>query len=438
MGSPSASSALVHLGHVYRHRACTTLARQAYEEAAAAARASGDVNLLVPALAGLAQLLADTDRATATELADEALSYDAGLGRVGALLAAAWVALGRGDSDEALHHAQQAEQEAAARRDRLGLAEALHVAALADPVPDDPRLDQAVALLEDIGAPVWLAKVRLTQAQRSPDAHLLLTELADLAGELGGRLVADQAKAAAERLDADHPPAEVEVVVLGGFRVRRHGVEVGRTDWPSPLARALLERLVARPSWPRQQLSRSLGGDEALETALAHLRTVLDPERHHPPDHYLRDDLALVRLAGVSTDVRSFLDEAAEGLRHGDLALLRRAEARYAGDLLEDRPGESWADPLREEARGRYVEVARALVALRPPEAAARYSRRILERDPYDEGAHLSLVAALRALGRDVEARRCWTTYAQRLDELGLEALPYGSDAAAEGVAALG
>lgn len=438
MGSPSASSALVHLGHVYRHRACTTLSRQAYEEAAAAARASGDVNLLVPALGGLAQLLADNDPATAKELADEVLSYDAGLGRVGALCAAAWVALARGDRAAALAHATEALAEAEPRRDRLGQAEALHVAAIADPTPDDPRLERAAGLLEEVGAPVWLAKVRMTQATRQPGGHLLLDEIAEQASDLGGRLVADMALAAARRLDAEHPSAAVEVVVLGGFRVRRKGVEVGRLDWPSLHARALLERLVCRPSWPRQQLARSLRDELLLDTALDELRSVLDPDDALPVGHYVVDDGAVVRLQNVVTDVAEFLSEAASGLRRGDAALLRRAEARYAGDVLEDRPGEAWADTLREEARGRYVEVARALVRLSAPEAAARYSRRILERDPYDESAHLSLIGALRSLGREVEARRCWSTYAQRLDELGLEALPFGSDAAAEGVAAGG
>ena len=59
--------------------------------------------------------------------------------------------------------------------------------------------------------------------------------------------------------------------------------------------------------------------------------------------------------------------------------------------------------------------------------AAARYSRRILERDPYDEGAHLTLVAALASSGREQEARSCYATYATRLDELGLEAVPWAS-----------
>ncbi len=132
----------------------------------------------------------------------------------------------------------------------------------------------------------------------------------------------------------------------------------------------------------------------------------------------------------ADVDVHAFLTESASGLMSASgRDVLRRAESRYSGDYLEEHPGETWAVTLREEARGRYVEVCRALAgtALRDGEhdAAARYSRRILERDPYDEGAHLALVAALAGSGRSQEARSCYATYVARSDELGLEAIPW-------------
>jgi DNA-binding SARP family transcriptional activator len=75
------------------------------------------------------------------------------------------------------------------------------------------------------------------------------------------------------------------------------------------------------------------------------------------------------------------------------------------------------------------VEIARALAsdatASGDHEAAARFCRRILERDPYDERAHLALAESLSAAGRHGEARRCYGIYVQRLQELGLEAIPF-------------
>ena len=58
---------------------------------------------------------------------------------------------------------------------------------------------------------------------------------------------------------------------------------------------------------------------------------------------------------------------------------------------------------------------------------ATRYYLRILERDPYDESAHLGLVDALRAAGRHGEARRRYGFYAAKMEEIAVEAAPYPS-----------
>jgi ATP/maltotriose-dependent transcriptional regulator MalT/DNA-binding SARP family transcriptional activator len=439
LGTQNGSSALVQLGHVYRHRGYLTMSRLSYEEAIAAGRRTGDVNLIVPALCGLAQLLADTDSAYAEQLASEALAYDAGLGRVAALLAAGWVALARGDLPVAGTLAQDALTEAQLRRDRLGRAEALHVLHLADPAAgaDDPRLAEAVSLLDAVGAPVWRALMLLSRARRggaTPAALAVVADVEELGRALGARSLVQQAARVAAELDLAGGDDRVEVVTLGGFRVRLRGRALGLADWPDESARDLLKRLTTRDGtpWPRAVLARTLGAaaPEDLDAAVEQARQALDPDGRHAPDHYVAEDEGGLLLRNCEVDVHAFLREASEGLHRDDgVERLRRAEARYAGDYLEEHPGEPWALALREEARGRYVEVSRALAgaAIRSgdPEAAARYARRILERDPYDERAHLALVAALDALGRGAEARRCYSAYVQRLDELGLEAVPW-------------
>jgi DNA-binding SARP family transcriptional activator len=66
--------------------------------------------------------------------------------------------------------------------------------------------------------------------------------------------------------------------------------------------------------------------------------------------------------------------------------------------------------------------VARALgelaVSRADYDAAVRYYLRILERDAFDERAHLGLVAALQREGRHGEARRQYRAYAARMVEL--------------------
>jgi DNA-binding SARP family transcriptional activator len=49
----------------------------------------------------------------------------------------------------------------------------------------------------------------------------------------------------------------------------------------------------------------------------------------------------------------------------------------------------------------------------------------VLERDPYDEPAHLGLVATHEAAGRHGEARRCFRAYCARMDEIGIESASF-------------
>ena len=108
---------------------------------------------------------------------------------------------------------------------------------------------------------------------------------------------------------------------------------------------------------------------------------------------------------------------------------LEAAEALYGGDFLEEDPYEDWAVTTREEAQATYIGIARALASAAAEtgdaDLATRYYLRILERDPYDESAHLGLVDALRAAGRHGEARRRYGFYAAKMEEIAVEAAPY-------------
>lgn len=174
-----------------------------------------------------------------------------------------------------------------------------------------------------------------------------------------------------------------------------------------------------------------------LAVALATARAVLDPARLFPSDHFIAgEDSALwVDLDHISVDVEEFLADAAAGmslLQRGaaDDAqdVLDSAEARYTGDYLEEDLYEDWATPIREEARSTYIAVVRALAGLASGsgelQASVDYRLRILERDPYDEEAHLGLVATLSGMGRHGEARRFYRQYVSRMGELGVEPAP--------------
>ena len=73
---------------------------------------------------------------------------------------------------------------------------------------------------------------------------------------------------------------------------------------------------------------------------------------------------------------------------------------------------------MREEAQAAYISVTRLLAdeaaAAGDADGATRFYLRILERDVYDEAAHLGLVGALLAAGRHGEARRRYGIYSRQ------------------------
>jgi DNA-binding SARP family transcriptional activator len=164
---------------------------------------------------------------------------------------------------------------------------------------------------------------------------------------------------------------------------------------------------------------------------------VLDPHRRHEQDHFVGSDKSAVWLRDehVAIDAERFLTAALDALAlvRGDAPdaydRLAAAEASYAGDFLEEDAYEDWAIAFREELRTTYVGVVRALAELAAAagdvDATVRYSLRLLERDPYDEPAHLGLVVALDDAGRHGEARRRFRLYSARMDEIGVESAPF-------------
>jgi tetratricopeptide (TPR) repeat protein len=126
---PMVSYPLVRLGQVHRERGDLTRARAAYEEALFHADSAGDAQGIVPALAGLARVVAD-DADHAQRLIARALAYGSGASQVEALLAAGWAALAAGEP-AAADWAAQAAALARTRRCRAGLADALELDVLA-------------------------------------------------------------------------------------------------------------------------------------------------------------------------------------------------------------------------------------------------------------------------------------------------------------------
>jgi ATP/maltotriose-dependent transcriptional regulator MalT/DNA-binding SARP family transcriptional activator len=459
LGSRMASYPLVGLGHIHADQGNLSLARACFEEALALAEPTGDLQGLVPALIGLALTLAAEDPATATRLIDRALAVGANLSHTSALLAAGRIALRRGEPAKAREYAETASAEARLRRDRAGIAEALELRAgsAADRAERISLLEESEAIWRALGCQVPLARTRIALARiragiGSADRDRASADLAEteqICRELGARALTAEAAAARAELASRAAP-DLSVRTLGGFQVFRRGVLVPHSAWQSRKARDLLKILIARREVPitRDQLCELLWPDVAadraaarLSVALSTLRSVLDPQRVHPSDHYLASQGSSVwlRRSSLDIDVEAFLAQANAALggvagvtgaagTPGAQDALAQAEAAYTGDFCAEDRYADWATVLREEARAAYVAVARALArrhAGADHETAARFLLRLLACEPYDEQAYLLLVRELDAAGRHGDARRMYRAYAARMAELDVEQAPY-------------
>jgi ATP/maltotriose-dependent transcriptional regulator MalT/DNA-binding SARP family transcriptional activator len=437
---------LGHLGDVHADRGAFAVARAHDEEAIAVADVWRDVQGLRPALAGLAELLARDDPERAADLAERAVGFGPGIGLVRALLARGSVALARGMHAEARLAAQAAAAEAGVRRDRAGLAEALELdaASASDPSAAVATLEEALLAWRDLRCPLEAARVELRLSEidgrvpaGDPDGVL------HAAGAARSRMPPGPTAGPTSGEAPESIDAPVRVRTFGGFEVVRWGRAVTNAEWGSRKARDLFKILIARQGQhvPREQLAEILWPAEdpdrssrRLSVAISTVRSALDPHKANPAAHFVASDRDTVWIdrAHVALDVDAFLADAAEGL---DLAAkgqpeatahLRAAEAAHRGEFLVEDAFEDWAAALREECRQTYISVGHALAgssgAVGDHAAAARYLRRVLQYDEFDEKAHLSLVAALAAAGHPADARRAYGTYLARMEELGVEA----------------
>jgi DNA-binding SARP family transcriptional activator len=452
LGSLLVGYALGEIGHIHAARGQTTLAHAAFSEAIDVCRASGDVQGLVPALAGLSRLVGADDPAAARALADEAAAAGGGLGAVEALLAQGWAAVAGGGHAEAAAIAERAAGLARDRRDRASLADAAELRAAATPgEAGRPALLEALGLWEELRSPLGQGRVLLALARLGGhDAAALARRAGRHLRPLGARRLAGEADRLASAA-APEPPLAVHC--LGGFAVLRAGVPVPVGEWKSRKARDLVKLLVAREGRPvhRGVLLDLLWPDEdpaqtasRLSVALSTVRAVLDPTKRHPAGWYLAADADTVWLDvdHVDVDLLRFahLVARAEGERKAGpsaaaTAALAAAEAAYVGDLFPEDPYEDWTVSARERARAGYIWVARTLAADTAVEGdtatAVRCYLRVLEHDAYDEGAHLGLATTLLAAGQRGEARRAYQAYCLRMGEIGIEAAPFPAPVAA-------
>lgn len=443
---------LTRLAEIQALRGNHTAAATTFRRAIRLAEQSGDDQGLGTARCGLAELLVHQDPAEAARLAEAALAHRDGMAAVTALLAAARVAAATGRTDDARAQLDEAATLAADRRQRAVAAAVaeLRAALEADPQRAHALADEAVRRWAEVGDPIGLARAELVRARLGDPAQApaVAQDVRARLYEIGCRALDAEIDALLATVASSGPRVVVET--LGTFRVVRGAVPVPRTAWQSRKARELLKVLVTKQGRPaaREQLAEILWPElpdqavalKRLNVMVSTLRGVLDPDRAHPADHYVVSEDGSLRLdlAHVTVDVLDFLALVAEATRLDQagrpgeaLTRWRAAEAAYPGDFYEEDPYADWAVPLREQARLGYVQAARRVATAEADagryEPAARYWLRLLERDRYDERAHLDLVRVLDRAGRRGDARRRYQTYTAVMRELEIEPAPHPS-----------
>ncbi|MCP2343923.1 tetratricopeptide repeat protein [Nonomuraea roseoviolacea] len=433
VGSDKLGHPLAGIGKVHLERGELMHARIGFENSLKHAEQLQNSHLTQTALAGLARVHAVDDPALAVRLAERAVAAGCGSSRVDALLAAGWVWAETGDRARAGAYARSAREAAAGRRDRAMMAEALELSAFTVAESSGERaelLASAAEIWARIGSPVGVARNAFARARLNGSGLHAAERALRRAGIRGPHSSGAGLLRAITLLD--HGAARF--CVLGAVRLSRRGSAV---EWQSRKARDLLTwlacqrgRPVAREAameilWPGEDPTSC---SNRLSVALSTVRSVLDPQREFGPGEFVRADKYSIQLVGLRTDVEEFLSAAAEALASQDEDLLVAAEARYTGDVCEDSPYAEWLEPLREEARAVHQALLRELAALAQeaddPDRAVRYLLRLLERDSYDEAAHLDLVRTLTGARRHGEARRRYRLYAEAMRELDVEPVP--------------
>ncbi|MDM8270727.1 bacterial transcriptional activator domain-containing protein [Thermophilibacter provencensis] len=231
----------------------------------------------------------------------------------------------------------------------------------------------------------------------------------------------------------------IDVTLLGGCAVYVRGVRI--PDWKLERrnAKALLEYLVLQRGgsakrfqlvdqvWPGKDyvtgFNKAYQATSALRAAIAEIEPGLDPFVTSRSSREISLDMGLVRC-----DVDLFRAFAREASDASDpmraLSMARQAESLYAGDLYvpsDDSTG--LVTKLRDELRELYADAmvagAEAALEMGQERTAARLASNALAANELREDAILTLVRALKAGGRSLEAERHFRHHCARLRRLG-------------------
>ena len=299
---------------------------------------------------------------------------------------------------------------------------------------DPPR--DAVWLLLVLGEGMGALSARLGEMMPLSWRHALTVARPQWKAEAPGRLgPSEVALGPGVRGGRGGHGAPIEIRLLGGFSVTVRGERIPDSQLEHRNAKSMLEYLVLRRGatakryqlveqvWPDADygmgFNRAYQATSTLRAAIARVDADLDPFILSRATKAVSLDMGL-----VCCDVDEFRACAREASDSGDdarvVAMARRAERLYAGDLcVPPVDATGYVMAMRDELRRLYGDamVAGSDAALRlgKKRTATRLAMNALSSDDMREDAVVSMVRALRASGRNVEADRQYQRYARRL-----------------------
>ena len=213
------------------------------------------------------------------------------------------------------------------------------------------------------------------------------------------------------------PPSDIEIHLLGPFRVRIDGAAVEEQAWARRKPALLVKLLALEPHHQlhREQVMDFLWPDSDPEAAVNNLhkvihqaRRVLEPALQSAADsHFIFTQGQQVSLRAPGrlwVDVEEFERRAAAALRSAEVEPYTQALAVYEGELLVEDLYEDWAAPRREQLRAQRRQLLSNLAALHErrgePQPGIELLKELLACDATDEEAHRRLMR-LYALAGD-------------------------------------
>jgi DNA-binding SARP family transcriptional activator len=215
---------------------------------------------------------------------------------------------------------------------------------------------------------------------------------------------------------------QLQVRLLGGFRVERADIGPAVADWPRRSAKTLTKLLATHPGHTlhREQIIDVLWPDVDPESALNSFGKALHAARRVlEPDLPRRQDSAYLRLADsmlvlntehvvVDADVFEQLSETA--IRSGDIGAYQSAIMAYGGELLPEDRYEAWCAERRSVLAELHLRLLVGLAEVYERRGACNDAadrlREVLRQDPTREAAHRQLMRLYARMGTPDQAVR--------------------------------